>query len=257
MKILFVGDVVSTPGRKSCQFFISKIKEDYKIDIVIVNGENSAGGFGISKKTYKELIDSGADIITTGNHVWDNREILELINQNDNIVVPYNLFPWVKGRKIYINEKHNLAVLNLQGKTFMDTPISPLVSIKSLLNEGFFENYDNIIIDLHAETTAEKAFIAYLLDGKVSAVIGTHTHVQTNDAKILPNGTFFITDVGMCGSYYSIIGFKISKILEKFETGLSNKFEPEKEKPYIFNAVLLELENGRTKNFIVFNEKID
>ncbi|MCS7244312.1 MAG: TIGR00282 family metallophosphoesterase [Candidatus Calescibacterium sp.] len=257
MLVLFVGDVVSTAGRKVLHHFLPIIKEKYNVDFVIVNGENSAGGFGVSKKTYKELIQYGADLITTGNHVFDNKEILEVIKEAENIIVPYNLFPWTPGKKIYTNDELNLAVINLQGKTFLDTPISPLVSIKNLQAEKFFDKYENIIVDLHAEATAEKYMIAHILDGKVSAVIGTHTHVQTADSKILPNGTFYISDVGMCGSYNSIIGFKISNILEKFETGISNKFEPEREKPYIFNAVLLEIENGKTKNFTVFNEKLE
>lgn len=256
MNILFVGDVVSSSGRQACKYFIPILKSQYKIDFVIVNGENSAGGFGISQKTYKELIECGADLITTGNHVWDNKEIFELLDNVDNIIVPYNLLPWVKGRKVYTNPDLSLAVINLLGKTFLDTPISPLVSIKELEKQGFFKKYQNIIIDFHAEATAEKYFLAYLLDGKVTACIGTHTHVQTNDARILPQGTFFITDVGMCGSYNSIIGFKISKIIEKYHTGLSNKFEAEKEKPYIFNAILLQTENGKTVDFKVFNELI-
>ncbi|MCS7165256.1 MAG: TIGR00282 family metallophosphoesterase [Candidatus Calescibacterium sp.] len=257
MNILFVGDTVSTSGRKAFEHFLKIIKNQHRVDFVIVNGENSAGGFGVSKKTYTELIEYGANLITTGNHAWDNKEILEILKQVDNIIVPYNLFPWAPGKRIYTNEELNLAVINLLGKTFLDTPISPLVTIKKLKEEGFFEKYENIIVDLHAEATAEKYMIGYLLDGQVSAVIGTHTHVQTSDARILPQGTFFISDVGMCGSYNSIIGFKISSILEKFETGLSSKFEPEREKPYIFNAVLLEIEKGKTKNFIVFNEKLE
>lgn len=256
MKLLFVGDVVSTAGRKVCQHFLPILKDKYKIDFVIVNGENSAGGFGISQKTYKELVEAGADLITTGNHVWDNKEILELIPKVDNILVPYNSFPWVKGKKIYINKQLNLAVINILGRTFLDTPISPLVTIRELEDQGFFNEYESIIIDFHAEATAEKYFIGYLLDGKITACIGTHTHVQTSDARILPNGTFYITDIGMCGSYNSIIGFKIPKILEKYYTGISNKFEPEREKPFIFNAVLLEIKNGKVQNFLLFNEQL-
>lgn len=257
MKILFVGDVVSLAGRQACKYFIPILKDEYKIDFVIVNGENSAGGFGITQKTYKELMEAGADLITTGNHVWDNKEIFELINKVDNIIVPYNLLPWATGKRIYTNSNLNLAVINMLGKTFLDTPVSPLVVVKELENQGFFKDHQNIIIDFHAEATAEKYFLAHLLDGKITACIGTHTHVQTNDAKILPQGTFLITDVGMCGSYNSIIGFKISKILEKYHTGLSTKFEAEKEKPYIFNAVLLHIENGKTVSFKVFNEIIN
>ncbi|MFN4220525.1 MAG: YmdB family metallophosphoesterase [bacterium] len=256
MNILFVGDVVSSAGREACKYFIPLLKNEYKVDFVIVNGENSAGGFGLTHKTYKELTEAGANLITTGNHVWDNKEIFELINNVDNIIVPYNLLPWVTGRKIYTNPELNLAVINLLGKTFLDTPISPLATIRELENQGFFEKYQNIIIDFHAEATAEKYFVAYLLDGKITACIGTHTHVQTNDARILPQGTFFISDIGMCGSYNSIIGFKISKVLEKYHTGISTKFEAEKEKPYIFNAVLIQIENGKTVSFKVFNEII-
>lgn len=255
MKILFVGDVVSTPGRKICQKFIPIIKNQHQIDLTIVNGENSAGGFGISKKTYQELLEAGADLITTGNHVWDNKEILELIKSNNNIIVPYNLFPWAPGNKLYINENLNLVVVNLLGKIFLDTPISPIISIRELM--PIFEKYQNVIIDLHAEASAEKYSIAHLLDGKVSAIIGTHTHVQTNDPQILPKGTFYITDIGMCGSFNSIIGFKISKIIDRFNTGLPQNLEPEKEKPYIFNAVLLEIEHGKVKNFKIFNEKVE
>lgn len=257
MRILFVGDIVSTSGRKVCQQIIPELRKKYNIEFVIANGENSAGGFGINKKTYQELMEAQIDLITTGNHTWDNREILEIVNNVNNIIVPYNFLPWSPGKKIYINPELNLAVINLLGRTFLDTPISPLLSIRELENQGFFEKNLNIIIDFHAEATAEKYFFSYLLDGKISALIGTHTHVQTNDAKILPNGTFHITDVGMCGSYYSIIGFKISKILEKYQTTLNNKFEPERERPYIFNAVLLEIQSAKVVSFKVFNEVVN
>ncbi|MEN3014995.1 MAG: TIGR00282 family metallophosphoesterase [bacterium] len=257
MKILFVGDIVSQAGRDVCKHYIPIIRKNYQIDFVIANAENSAGGFGISKKTYQEIIETQVDLITTGNHVWDNKEILELIQNKANILIPYNLLPWSPGNKIYFNQELNLAVINLLGKTFLDTPIGPLVAIKELLEQKFFDKYQTIIVDLHAEATAEKYLIGYLLNGKVSAVIGTHTHIQTNDARILSEGTFFICDVGMCGSYESVIGFNVEKILEKFETGVYSRIEPEKKKPYIFNAVMLDIENGKTKNFKVFYEKLE
>jgi len=253
MNVLFIGDIVSSAGREVVKLMIAKIKNEYKVDFIIANAENSAGGFGITKKVYKELIDIGIDLITMGNHTWDNKEVLEIIN-NENIIRPINFFPFLPGKGIYTRDI--LAVINIQGRTFLDTPISPIISIKNLMSEGFFDKYKIIIVDFHGEATAEKMSIAYYLDGKITAFIGTHTHVQTNDAKILPNGTFYISDIGMCGSYNSIIGFKIEKIMEKLNTGLYNKFEPEKSKPYLFCAVLLFIDDKSFKiyDFKIFNE---
>ena len=250
MNILFIGDIVSSAGREAVRIMIPKIKSEYKIDFIIANAENSAGGFGITKKVYNELIDIGVDLLTMGNHTWDNKEVLEIIN-NDNIIRPINFFPYLPGKGIYT--KGILAVINIQGRTFLDTPISPIITIKDLISKGFFENYKIVIMDFHGEATAEKMSIAYYLDGKITAFIGTHTHVQTNDHRIFPNGTFYISDIGMCGSYNSVIGFKVSKIMEKLDSGLYNRFEPEKSKPYIFCAVLLFIDD---KNFKVYDYKI-
>lgn len=243
-KILFIGDISGKSGRETVKRILLSIKKEHSIDIVIANGENSAGGMGISEKKYRELIDCGIDIITGGNHVWHNREFIKEIVHCPNLVRPANFPPGAPGldRVLY----KGIGVVNLLGRVFMkelDCPFRAADRIISQLNN----ETSIIIVDMHAEATSEKVALGWYLDGRVSAVLGTHTHVQTADERILPQGTAYITDVGMVGPYNSVIGIEVQPIIEKFLTQMPKKFEVSKEGPNIFNAVVLTIDENSGK----------
>ncbi|MBQ1941887.1 MAG: TIGR00282 family metallophosphoesterase, partial [Selenomonadaceae bacterium] len=200
MRLLVVGDVVGRLGRKAFARYTRELKEKYKIDLVIVNGENSAGGKGISRKSLDELYRAGADIVTSGNHVWDNREINGFIDDEPYLVRPANYPEGAQGKGwcIYPFKSANLAVVNMSGRTFMPDMDCPFQKIEEVLSE-IGQEADIILLDFHAETTSEKMAMGFYLDGRVQAVVGTHTHIQTADERILPQGTAYITDLGMVG----------------------------------------------------------
>ncbi|MGX6961886.1 TIGR00282 family metallophosphoesterase [Vagococcus xieshaowenii] len=227
MRILFVGDVVGSLGRDLITEYLPKLKQKEKPQVTIVNGENAAGGRGITEKIYKKLLQDGADVVTLGNHTWDNREIFEFIDRAPKMVRPAN-FPEASTPGtgiVYVKVNAiELAVINLQGRTFM-TPIDdPFAKIEELVAEAR-KRTPFIFVDFHAETTSEKQAIGWFLDGQVSAVVGTHTHVQTSDARILPQGTAYLTDVGMTGPYDGILGMQRDNVINKFMTALPHRFE--------------------------------
>lgn len=225
MKILCLGDVVGEPGRNIVIDYVYKYSSNY--DFIIVNGENSAGGFGITSKIAEELFKAGVDVITTGNHIWDQKEIYEYLKNSNRVLRPYNYPSTSPGKGIALVEskkKQKVSVINIQGSVFMSSVDNPFNKIQEAIAE--IGNYTKIIIvDFHAEATSEKLGMGWFLDGKVSLVFGTHTHVPTADERILNNGTGYITDLGMCGSYDSIIGMKKEGIINKFLTSLPSKFE--------------------------------
>ena len=225
MKVLIIGDVMGKPGRDAMKEFLDKKKNDY--DFVIVNGENAAAGFGITPKIADEFFELGVDVITSGNHIWDKKELYPYLDENRNILRPLNYPKGVPGFGYTIKENGNgekIAVINIQGRVFMPEVDSPFQRIEEAIEEIKKET-KNIIVDFHAEATSEKLAMGWYLDGRVSAVYGTHTHVQTADERILEKGTGFINDVGMTGSHDSIIGMTIETVLPKFLTSLPSRFE--------------------------------
>lgn len=226
MRILFIGDVVGRSGRNMVTEYTSKLKQKYKPTITIVNGENAAGGKGITEKIYKRFLDDGVQVVTLGNHAWANREVFEFIDRAKLLVRPANYPEGTPGRG-YTYVKVNdieIAVINIMGRTFLDQLDCPFRKMDIILEE-VRKRTPFIFVDFHAEATSEKQAMGWYLDGRVSAVIGTHTHVQTSDERILPKGTAFLTDVGMTGPYDGILGVEKDAVLKKFVTMLPVRFE--------------------------------
>ncbi len=248
MKVLFIGDIVGKGGRTAVKALLPSLVDRYKIDLVIANGENVAAGFGLTESLVEELFRMGVHVITTGNHVWDKKEFIPYISKDNRVLRPHNYPPGVPGSgSIVITLRNGLkaAVMNISGRVFMtgmDCPFrTGLAEIERLSLET-----DIIIIDFHAEATSEKVAFGYFVDGKVSAVIGTHTHVQTADEKILPEGTAYITDVGMTGPARSVIGMEIGQIVQRFLTSMPTKFETA-QGDAILSAVAIEISSDNGK----------
>jgi 2',3'-cyclic-nucleotide 2'-phosphodiesterase len=248
MNILCIGDIVGKPGRDFINTRLPKLIEEYNVDFVVANGENCAHGVGITKKTYDELVYAGIDVITLGNHTWAKKEILEFIEDKVNLIRPANFPINNPGRGYTIVEKagKRVGVINLVGRVYMESYDCPFRKVDEILAK--IENeVDIIIVDFHAEATSEKLAMGWYLDGKVSAVFGTHTHVQTSDERILPQGTGYITDAGMTGPYNSILGVDKDIIIKKFITLMPGKFEVA-EGMAIFSAILFETDNKVVKS---------
>jgi len=241
VRILFIGDVIGHPGRSAIVNALPRLKEQYQTHLTIANGENLAGGLGITPETARELFLCGMDIITTGNHVWDKKEMLDYINIDNRIIRPANYPQGVPGNGYTFSQGEiTVAVLNLSGCVFMqplDNPFRIATSIIPLLRE----RTNLIVVDFHAEATSEKIAFGRYLDGQVSAVIGTHTHVQTADETIFPNGTAYITDVGMTGPIDSVIGTKTDLVINRFLTQMPVKFEVPKG-DVIISAVIIDID---------------
>lgn len=246
MKILFIGDIVGKPGRKAVKAGLPDIVNKLKIDFVIANAENAAGGFGITKSVAEELFLLGIDLLTSGNHIWDKKEAVTYITKEDRLLRPANYPGDVPGAGSMVMQTpagEKIAVLNLSGRVFMQPLDCPFQSAKkeiSLLKK----ETNVIIVDFHAEATSEKSAMGWFLDGEVSAVIGSHTHVQTADEKILPNGTAFLTDVGMTGPEDSVIGVSKEQIIHKFLTQIPVRFETAKGRS-LLSCVVLDI-NSKT-----------
>lgn len=227
MRILFVGDIVGSPGRRILKDHLADTVAQRKIDLAIVNCENAASGFGITPRLADELFEASADVLTGGNHIWDRKEIMDYFPNQPRLLRPANFPNGLPGSGLYIGRTRGglpYAVLNLQGRTFM-TPIDcPFRAAERELARIPSETRA-IVVDIHAETTSEKQAMGWFLDGKVSAVVGTHTHVATADARVLPGGSAFITDVGMTGAHDSIIGMTKQPIIQRFLNGLPARFE--------------------------------
>jgi metallophosphoesterase (TIGR00282 family) len=226
MRILFIGDIVGSPGREMVSKHLAEIVTRERADLVIINGENSAAGFGITPKIADELFALGADVITGGNHSWDRKEILEYIPNEPRLLRPAN-FPKSPGRGLYVGTSRGgvrYAVLNLQGRVFMTQLDDPFRTADSELAK-IPTDVKIIFVDMHAEATSEKQAMGWYLDGRVSVVVGTHTHVATADERVLPNGTAFITDVGMTGPHESVIGMDRAAMVKRFLDSMPTKFE--------------------------------
>ncbi len=240
MKVLFVADVIGSPGRKAVRSLLGGVKEDTGADVIIINGENAAGGFGITPEIAHELIRAGAAVITTGNHVWDKKEIIPMLQKDARILRPGNFPPSNPGRgSTVVNFRGTrLGVINLQGRTFMPPLDDPFRAADSLIAamEG---EADAIVVDFHAEATSEKQAMAYYLDGRVGAVVGTHTHVQTADERLLPKNTAAITDLGMTGGLGGIIGMKAEISLQRQLTmARGERMQPSDEDLHLQGAVV-------------------
>lgn len=226
MKILFIGDVVGKPGRDILSNQIGRLKDKYNPTFMLVNGENAANGRGITKKIYHQFLELGFHGVTMGNHTWDNRDIFDWIDDADRIVRPANYpegTPGVGVMKLKQNGK-KLAVINVMGNVFLPSLDCPFRTVDRLIEE-VRDEVDAIFVDVHAEATSEKIAMGYHLDGRAQVVVGTHTHVQTADERVLPNGTAYITDVGMTGPLDGVLGMDASVVLKKFMTQLPVRFE--------------------------------
>jgi metallophosphoesterase (TIGR00282 family) len=243
VKVLFIGDIFGEPGRRALARAVPRLVAQRQIDIVIGNGENAAGGFGITPELAEELFDLGLAVITTGNHAWDKKEILDYFPREPRLLRPANYPSGVPGNGSVVVESaggEQLGVLQLMGRAYMPTLDCPFqVAKKELV--ALKKRTVAVIVDMHAEATSEKMAMGHYLDGEVVAVVGTHTHVQTADDQILPKGTAYLTDIGMTGPLHSVIGVKKELAIEKFLTGMPRRFEVASG-PSVFCAVLLELD---------------
>ncbi|MDN5325763.1 MAG: 2,3-cyclic-nucleotide 2-phosphodiesterase [Moorella sp. (in: firmicutes)] len=227
MRILMIGDVVGRPGRKAVREVLPVLLQEHRPDLVIANGENAAGGNGITPDTAGELFASGIDVLTMGNHVWDKKEALTLLEEEERIIRPANYPPGTPGRGynlFEVKEGLKVGVINLSGRVFLP-PLECPFRLGRQLAEELRVQTRVIIVDFHAEATSEKVALGWHLDGLVSAVVGTHTHIQTADARVLPGGTAYITDIGMTGPRDSVLGVKTEIIVHKFLTQLPARFE--------------------------------
>jgi len=246
MKILFISDIFGKPGRDGLLARLQDLIEDFGADFVIANGENAASGAGITSKIAGKLLAGGVDVITMGNHVWRQREVFPFLDSSDRIVRPANYLPQNPGRGLTVVEKNGVkvAVVNMSGNLYIGAPSGAFQSIDPVL-AGIPADVHHIFLDFHAEATSEKVAMGIYLDGRVTAVIGTHTHVQTADAKVLPKGTAYITDAGMTGPRNSVIGVKKEIILQRFLTEMPIRFEVADDDVWIEGVVVTADDEGR------------
>lgn len=244
LNVLMIGDIVGKLGRRTVATLLPQMRRSYNVDLVIANGENTAGGRGLTAATADELYQAGIDVITSGNHIWEHRDIYPVLDSEAPVLRPINYPNGAPGRGIHTG--NHIAVVNLIGRTFMPGHLDcPFRAADQAL--ASLRDFRVIIVDMHAEATSEKIGMGYYLDGRVSAVLGTHTHVPTADARVLPKGTAYVTDVGMVGALDSIIGMEIEPILQRFVTQLPARFAPVDKGPAVFNSVLMQIhpESGR------------
>ncbi len=240
MKLLFVGDVVGKPGRRALRNLLPRLVDRHRADYVVVNVENSAGGFGVTPEVLREIQDLPIDAFTTGNHVWDKKEALEILDRVPNLLRPANYPEGNPGKGLYVGETAAgipVATINLEGMVFMANLDSPFRVADRLLQQ-LDSAVKVVFVDFHAEATSEKQAMGFYLDGRVSAVVGTHTHVPTADERILPKGTAFLTDAGMTGPYESVIGMRTDKILKRFLLQTPSAFEVAKRDVRLAGAVI-------------------
>ena len=245
MRILFIGDIVGKPGRELVRRGLASLVDQHQIDLVIANAENAAAGFGITREIGEQLLDWGIDVLTSGNHIWDKKEALDYIGIEPRLLRPANYPAGVPGNGSYLARTRNgetLGVINIMGRVFMLNIDDPFAVVLREIDR-LRERTRTIFVDFHAEATSEKIAMGWHLDGRVSAIIGTHTHVQTADERILPKGTAYLTDVGMTGPHDSIIGVEVEPALGRFLTALPAKFETATGNPRL-HAVVVETDPG-------------
>lgn len=259
MNILFIGDVVGKPGRRILNRLLPEIMEENNAQVVVVNTENAAGGFGMSQSIHDQMVGMGVDVLTTGNHVWDRREFMKEIDHCERVLRPANYPPGVPGKGWIVIETDYgpAAVINLSGRVFMPPVDCPFRKAREIMEE-IDSDVRVVIIDFHAEATSEKQALARFLDGEATAVAGTHTHVQTADETVLPGGTAFICDLGMTGPAQSIIGVKIEPILDRFLLGLPKKFDTATGDQQINGAVIsCDPQTGKATAIKRINKKLE
>jgi len=248
VKLLFIGDIVGQPGRNAVKILLPKLRERHALDFVIANGENSAGGSGITPKTAAEIFSAGVDVITSGDHLWDQKEVMELLANEKRFLRPLNYPAGTPGQgsgvfevqspKSKVQSPISIGVLNVQGRTFMQPPLENPFLLAAEEVKRLRERTKIIFVDFHAEATSEKIAFGRFLDGRVSAVVGTHTHVQTADERILPGGTAYLTDAGFTGPHDGCLGREIEPVMKKFLTGMPQRFEVAKNRVLLHGAVI-------------------
>lgn len=240
MHILFIGDIVGGPGRRVVKALLPVLREQYSLDCVVANGENSAGGSGITPGTAAEIFEAGVDVITSGDHLWDQKEVIELLDGESRFVRPLNYPAGTAGQGSTLFEspgKPPVAVINVQGRTFMQALENPFHAMRTAVAQCR-EQTPVILVDVHAEATSEKIALARMLDGQVSAVVGTHTHVQTADEQVFPGGTAFLCDAGFTGPHESVLGREIEPIIQRFLTNTPQRFGVAKSRVLLQGAVI-------------------
>jgi len=250
-----IGDIVGRPGRQVVKELLPDLRQHYGLDLVIANAENAAGGFGLTLATASELLDAGVDVMTSGNHIWAQQEIIPHLDGDMPILRPLNYPSGVPGRGYIVNNQ--AMVVNLIGRTFMGDVDCPFRAIDQLLTEGKHKP-PAIIVDFHAEATSEKVAMGRYLDGRVSAVLGTHTHVGTIDTQLLPQGTAYVTDIGMTGPINSVIGMETEDVVQRFLTGMPHRLSVAKGKT-MFSAVLVRVDkdSGRAMSIVRIYKEVE
>ena len=260
MNILFVGDIFARPGRRVLEKLLPIIKKQHSINFTIANCENAAGGFGVTPAIADELLNLGIDVMTSGNHIWSNGDIAEYLGKTNRLIRPLNYPKGNPGRGFSIiktESGHKVCVVNLSGRVFMGSMDCPFKAIDEVL-PSIKEDTKIIVVDIHAEATSEKKALGFYLDGRVSFVVGTHTHIQTADEQILPGGAAYITDVGMTGPHDSVIGVKKEIIIQKFLYQRSQRFEPSTDGIRINAAVVaVDEESGKATSIVRLNQAIE
>ncbi|HLP76982.1 MAG TPA: TIGR00282 family metallophosphoesterase [Candidatus Paceibacterota bacterium] len=255
MKLLFIGDIVGSPGRRAVREIVPRLREQLALDFVVANGENSAGGNGITPRIAEEIFSAGVDVITSGDHLWDQKEVIDLLHNEKRFIRPLNYPIGTPGQGSGVFEVKvpgpksqaliKIAVVNVQGRTFMADLENPFHAMRAEV-ERLRQQTEIIFVDVHAEATSEKIALARMLDGRVSAVVGTHTHVQTADEQIFPGGTAYLTDAGFTGPHESVLGREIQPVIQRFLTNMPQRFEVAKERIILHGAVVeIDEETGK------------
>lgn len=260
MKILFIGDIVGRPGREAVKGLLPGLKKEFDLDFVIANAENAAGGSGITSNVANELFNYGINALTSGDHIWKKSEIFEIIDKEERILRPVNFPQGAPGRGQAIFKTQNgikLGVVNVLGRVFMEALECPFRATRQAI-EALSSEARVIIVDVHAEATSEKTALGWYLDGKVSAVLGTHTHVQTADERVLPQGTAFISDAGMAGPMDSVIGRKIEDVLARFITAIPRRLEVAEQNIQLQGVVLdIDENTGKARSIVRIQRKLE
>ncbi len=252
MKILFIGDIVGSPGREAVRKILPELKKEHRLNFVIANAENAAGGSGITAKVSQELFDSGISVLTSGDHIWKKSDVFQIIDKDERILRPVNFPSGAPGRGygVFRSENGNkVGVVNVQGRVFMDGLLECPFKASRQAVESLLQDTKIIIVDIHAEATSEKVALGWYLQDLASAVAGSHTHIQTADEKILPSGCAYITDAGMTGPYDSVIGRRVEDVLKKFLTAVPTRFEVASDNVQLHGVVVdIDDKTGRAKS---------